>query len=141
METLQVLVKQFETPSSISNTNLLGPVFDSQDSGKCMEFRPRRNPKDGKERRQPFWRKVAAPTGTSRPPTMRASIHHKCIRKDDSRWIRSGFTAFWIGLEMNFNPSATHLQIRARLPRSSAPESAPGYGSTLPKVELQSRKV
>ena len=42
---------------------------------------------------------------------------------------------------MNLNPNATHLQIHARLPRSSAPESAPGYGSTLLKVELQSRKV
>ena len=66
---------------------------------------------------------------------------NKCIKKDGSLWTRSGFTAFSIGLEMNFNPSATHLQIRARLPRSSAPESAPGYGSTLLKVELQSRKV
>ena len=52
-----------------------------------------------------------------------------------------GVTAFWIHLEMNFNPSATHLQIRGRLPRSSAPESAQGYGSTLLNLELQSRKV
>ena len=66
---------------------------------------------------------------------------HRCIRKDDSLWIRNRFTAFRIELEMNFNPSAIHLQIRARLLRSSAPESAPGYGSALLKVELPSRKV
>ena len=66
---------------------------------------------------------------------------YKYIRKAGFLWPRSGFTAFWIGLEMNFNPSATHLQIRARLPKSSAPESALGYESTIIKVELQSRKV
>ena len=103
-----------------------------------MELRPRENPKDCKERRQLYWRKVAALTGTSRLPTKRMSIHPQVYREgrlsSDPQW-------FWIGLEMNFNPSATHLQIRARLPKSSAPESAPGYGSTLLKVELQSRKV
>ena len=66
---------------------------------------------------------------------------HKCITKDGSLWIRSGFTAFCIGLVMNFNPSATHLQIRAQLRRSSAPESVPEYGSKLLEVELQSLKV
>ena len=75
VETLQVLAKQVETPSSVSSSNLLGPGFDSQDSGKCMELLPRENPKDGKERRQLYWRKVAAHTGTSRPPTKRTSIH------------------------------------------------------------------
>ena len=34
--TLQVLAKQIETPSSISNSNLLGPGFDSQVSWKVV---------------------------------------------------------------------------------------------------------
>ena len=74
VETLQVLAKQVETSSSISSSNLLGQGFDSQDSGKCMELRPRENPKDRKERRQLYWHKVAALTGISRPPTKRTSI-------------------------------------------------------------------
>ena len=44
--TLQVLAKQVETPWSFLSSNLLGPSFDSQDSAKCMELRPRENPKD-----------------------------------------------------------------------------------------------
>ena len=48
--TPQVLAKQVETLSSISSSNLLGQGFDSQDSGKCMELRPRETPKDRKER-------------------------------------------------------------------------------------------
>ena len=52
VETLQVLAKQVETPSCTSSSNVLGQGFDSQDSGKCMELRPRDNPKDRKERRQ-----------------------------------------------------------------------------------------
>ena len=63
VETLQVLAKQVETSSSISSSNLLGQGFDSQDSGKCMELRPRENPKDRKERRQLYYCKVAALTG------------------------------------------------------------------------------
>ena len=141
VQTLQVLAKQVETLSSIWSSNLLGQGFDSQDSGKCMELRPRENPKDRKERRQVYWRKVAALTGTSRPPTKRTSIHPQVYKEGRFPLDPNGFTAFWIGLEMNFNPSATHLQIPARLPKSSALESAPGYGSTLLKVELQSCKV
>ena len=141
VETLQVLAKQVETPSSISSSNLSGPGFDSQDSGKCMELRPRENPKDRKERRQLYWRKVAALTGTSRPPTKRTSIHTQVYKEGgfslDTQWFHRILD--WAGNE--FQPSATHLQIGARLLRSSAPESAPGYGSTLLKVELQSRKV
>ena len=79
--TLQVLAKQVETSSSISSSNLLGQGFDSQDSGKCMELRPRENPKDRKERRQLYWRKVAALTGTSRPPTKRTSIHPQVYKE------------------------------------------------------------
>ena len=94
------------------------------------------NPKDRKKRHQLYWRKVAALMGPSRPPTKRTSVHPQVYKKG-----RSGFPAFWIGLKMNFDTSATHLQIRARLPRSGAPESAPEYGSTLLEVELQSRKV
>ena len=81
METLQVLAKQVETSSSISSSNLLGQGFDSQDSGKCMELRPRENPKDRKERRRLYWRKVAALTGTSRPPTERTSIHPQVYKE------------------------------------------------------------
>ena len=40
-----------------------------------MELRPRENPKDRRERRQLYWRKVAALTEASRPPTIRTSIH------------------------------------------------------------------
>ena len=75
LENLLVVAKQVETQSSISSSNLLGHGFDSQDSGKCMELRPRENPKDRKESRQLYWRKVAALTETSRPPTKRTSIY------------------------------------------------------------------
>ena len=102
-----------------------------------MELRPRGNPKDRKERRQVYWLKEVG-----RGRQLRGGQYtHKCIDKDNSLWIRSAFPAFWIGLEMNVNPSTTHLQIRAQLQRSSAPESAPGYGSTPLNLELPSRKV
>ena len=81
VETLQVLAKPVETPSSISSSNLLAPGFDSQDSGKCMELRPRENPKDRKQRRQLYWRQVAALTGTSRAPTKRTSIHPQVYKE------------------------------------------------------------
>ena len=81
VETLQVLHKQVETPSSISSSNLLGPGFDSQDFGKCADLRPRENPKDRKGRRQLYWRKVAALTGTSWPPTKRTSIHPQVYKE------------------------------------------------------------
>ena len=91
METLQVLAKQVETSSSISSANLLGQGFDSQDSGKCMELLPKENPKDGKERSQLYWRKVAALTGTSRPPTKRTSIHPPVYKEGrfslDPQWF------------------------------------------------------
>ena len=91
VQTLQVLAKQVETSSSISSSNLSGQGFDSQDSGKCMELRPRANPKDGKERRQPYWRKVAALTGKSRPPTKRTSIHPQVYKEGrfslDPQWF------------------------------------------------------
>ena len=91
VKTLQVLAKQVETSSSISSSNLLGPGFDSQDSGKCMELRPRENPKDRKQGRQLYWRKVAALTGTSRPPTKRTSIHPQVYNKGifslDPQWF------------------------------------------------------
>ena len=91
MKTLQVLAKQVETPSSISSSNLLGPSFDSQDSGKCMELRPRENPKDRNERRQIYWRKVAALTATSRPPIKRTSIHPQVYKEGrfclDPQWF------------------------------------------------------
>ena len=81
VETLQVLAKPVETSSSFLSSNLLGQRFDSQDSGKCMELRPRENPNDHKERRQLYWRKVAALTRTSRPPTKRTSIHPQVYKK------------------------------------------------------------
>ena len=81
VKTLQVLAKQVETPSSRLNSNLLAQGFDSQDSGICMELRPREIPKDRKERRQLYWRKVAAVTGTSRPPTKRMSIHPQVYKE------------------------------------------------------------
>ena len=81
VETLQVLAKQVETSSSISSSNLLGQVFDSQDSGKCMELRPRENPRVCKERLQLYWRKVAALMGTSRPPTKRTCIHPQVYKE------------------------------------------------------------
>ena len=91
METLQVLAKQVETSSLISSSNLSGQGFDSQDSGKCMELRPRENPKDRKERRQVYWRKVAALTGTSRLPTRRTFIHPQVYKEGqlslDLQWF------------------------------------------------------
>ena len=42
---------------------------------------------------------------------------HTRIRRDNSLWIHSGFTPLGTALEMNFNTSATLLQIRAQLPR------------------------
>ena len=41
VESSQVLAKQVETPSSILSSNLLGPGFHSQVSGKGMELGPR----------------------------------------------------------------------------------------------------
>ena len=91
VETLQVLAKQVETSSSISSSNLLGQGLDSEDSGKCMELRPRGNPKYRKERRQRCSRKVAALTGTSRPPTKRTSIHPQMYKEGrfllDPQWF------------------------------------------------------
>ena len=91
LETLQALAKQVETSSSISSSNLLGQGFDSQDSGKCMEWRPRENPKDRKERRQLYWRRVAALTGASRPPTKGTSIHPQVYKEGrfslDPQWF------------------------------------------------------
>ena len=81
VEALQVLAKQVETSSSISSSNLFGPGFEYQDSGKYMELRPRENAKDRKERRRLYWHKVAALTGTSRPPTKRMSIHPQVYKK------------------------------------------------------------
>ena len=91
VETLQVLAKQVETSSSVSSSNLLGPGSDSQDSAKCMELRRRENPKDRKERRQLYWRKVAALKGTSRLPTKRMSIHPQVYNEKgfslDPQWF------------------------------------------------------
>ena len=91
VETLQVVAKQVETSSSISSSNFFAPGFESQDSGKCMELRPRENPKDGKERRQLYWRKVAALMETSRPPTRRTSIHQQVYKEGrfplDPQWF------------------------------------------------------
>ena len=91
VQIMQVLAKQVEPPSSISNSNLLGSGFDSQDCWKCMELRPRENPKDRKERRQLYWLKVAALTGTSRSPTKRTSIHQKVYKEGrfslDPQWF------------------------------------------------------
>ena len=141
VETLQVLAQQVETSSSISSRNLLGQGFDSRIPGNawsCAHGRIQRIARKGVSFIGVRWQ----PSGERRGRQPRGRPYtHKCIRKDGSLWTRSIFTAFWIGLEMNFNPGATHLQIRARLPKSSALESAPGYGSTLLKVELQSRKV
>ena len=74
VETLQVLAKQVETLLSSSVSNLLGSGFDSQNSGNSMELRSRETPKDRKETRPLSSRKVAALTGTSRPPTKRTSV-------------------------------------------------------------------
>ena len=91
VETLQVLAKQVETSSSISSSNSLGPSFDSQDPGKCMELRPREKQKDRKERRQLYWRKVAALAGTSKPPTKRTSIDPHVYKEGgfslDPQWL------------------------------------------------------
>ena len=91
VETLQVLAKQVETPSFISNSNSLGQGFDSKDSGKCMELCPRENPKNRKESRQLYWRKVAALTGTTRTPTKRTSIHPQVYKEGpfslDPQWF------------------------------------------------------
>ena len=81
VEALQVPAKQVETPCSISGSKLLGQGFESQDSRKCMQLRPSENPKDRKKRRQLYWRKVAALTGTSRPPTKRTSIHPQVYKE------------------------------------------------------------
>ena len=141
VETLQVLAKQVETSSSISSSNLLGQGFDSQHSGKCMQLRQRENPKDRKRGRELYWQKVAALTGTSRPSTKLTSIHQQVYKEGrfslDPQWFHR--ILVWAGDE--FQPPRYPLQIRARLPKSSTLESAPGYGSALLKVELQSRKV
>ena len=93
VETLQMLAKQVETLSSILSSNSSGQGFDSQDPGKCMELRPRENPKDRKERRQLYWRKVAALTEASRPPTKRTSIHPQVYKEGrfslDPQWFRA----------------------------------------------------
>ena len=49
--------------------------------------------------------------------------------------------AFWIGLEMNFNPSANHLQIAFDYQGQAPRKARQGIGSTLLKVDLLSRKV
>ena len=91
VENLQVLAWQVETSSSISSSHLLGQGFDSQDSGKCMELRPRESSKNRKEMRQLYWRKVAALTGTSRPLTRRTSIHPQVYKEGrfslDPQWF------------------------------------------------------
>ena len=101
VETLQVLAKQVESPSSISSSNLSGPGFDSQDSRKCMELDPRENPKNRKERWQIYWRKVAALTGTSRLPTKRTSIHPQVYKEgrfsSDPQWVHRVLD--WAGAE------------------------------------------
>ena len=141
VETLQVLAKQVETLSSISSSNFLGQGFDSQDSGKCMELRPRENPKDRKERRQLYWRKVAALTGMSGPPTKRTSIHPQVYKEGrfslDPQWFQRILD--WAGDE--FQPQRYPFADPRSTTKVKRPESAPGYGSTLLKVELQSRKV
>ena len=122
VETLQVLAKQVETSSSISSSNLLGPGFDSQDSGKCMELRPRENPKDSKERCQRYWGKVAALTGTSRPPTKRTSIHPQVYKEGrfslDPQW--SHRILHWAGDE--FQPQ----RYPSADPRSTTKVKRPG---------------
>ena len=141
VETLQVLAKQVETSSSISSSNLLGQGFASQDSGKCMELRPRKNPKDRKEKRQLYWRKVAALTGTSRPPTNRTSIHQQVYKEGhfslDPQWFHRILD--WAGDE--FQPQRYPFADPRSTTKVKRPQSAPGYGSTLLKPELQSRKV
>ena len=56
-----------------------------------MQLRPRENLKDRKERRQLYWRKVAALTGTLRPPTNRTSIHPQVYKEGrfplDPQWF------------------------------------------------------
>ena len=56
-----------------------------------MELRPRENPKIWKERRQLYWRKVAALTGKSRPSTKRTSIHPRVYKEGrfslDPQWL------------------------------------------------------
>ena len=141
METLQVIAKQVETPSSISSSNSLGHGFDSQESGKCMELRPTENPKDRKERCQLYWRKVAALMGTFRPPTKRTSMHPQVYKKGrfslDPQWIRGILD--WAGDEFQHQryPFADpHLPTKVKRPEKPAE-----VGSTLLKMELQSIKV
>ena len=45
VETLRVLAKQVEAPSSISSSNLLGPGFDSKDSAKMHGVAPKEESK------------------------------------------------------------------------------------------------
>ena len=56
-----------------------------------MELLSKENLKDRKERRQLFWRKVAALAGMSRPPTKRTSIHPQVYKKGllflDLQWL------------------------------------------------------
>ena len=122
LETLQVLAKRVETSYSISSSNLLGQGFDSQDYAKCMELRPGENPKDRKERRQLYWRKVAALTRTSRPPTKRTSIHPQVYKEGrfslDPRWFHR--ILHWAGDE--FQPQRYPFAY----PRSTTKVKRPG---------------
>ena len=122
VETLQVLAKQVETLSSISSSNLLGQGFDSQNSGKCMELRPRENPKDRKERCHVYWRKVTAITGMSRSPTKRTSIHPQVYREGqfslDPQWVHRILD--WAGDE--FQPQRYQFAV----PRSATKVKRPG---------------
>ena len=67
-----------------------------------MEFGPRENPKDRKERPQLYWRKVAALAGTSRPPTKRTSIHPQLYKEGrfslDQQWFHGILD--WAGDEL-----------------------------------------
>ena len=134
METLQVLAKQIETSSSISSSNLLGQGFDSQDSGKCMELRPRENPKDRKEGRQLYWLKVAALTGKSRAPTKRTSIHPQVYSEGflslDPQWFHSILD--WAGDE--FQPQRYPFADPRSTTKVKRPGKRAGVWVNTPKV-------
>ena len=111
VETLQVLAKQVETSSSISR--IPGNAWS------CAQGRIQRIARKGVSFIGVRWQPPRESRG--RQPRGR-SYTHKCIRKDDSLWIRNGFTAFRTGLEMISNPSATLFAD----PRSTTKVQRPG---------------
>ena len=87
-----------------------------------MELRPRENSKDRKERRQLYWRKVAALTGTSGPPTKGTSIHPQVYKEGrfslDPQWFHRILDLAGDEFQPQWYPSAD--------PRSTTKVKRPG---------------